>query len=78
MLKVVAAVGMMMPMQLKNSSELVAWLATALKDCVLNRTPPNKKQQPTAQRVHGNNKDISRCSLQQGLHVLRNAPQEHC
>jgi hypothetical protein len=35
-------------MQDRNSSELVAWFATALKFCTLKRTPPNKKQQPAA------------------------------
>lgn len=46
MLSCPAAVGMMMPMHDKNSRLLVAWLATALNVCVLNRMPPNRKQQP--------------------------------
>jgi hypothetical protein len=49
LLSCTAAVGMMMPMQDRNSSELVAWFATALNACVLNLRPPNRKQQPAGQ-----------------------------
>lgn len=57
-LSCMAAVGSTMLMQDRNSSELVAWFATALKFWTLKRAPPNRKQQPA-----GNNHRHNMCPI---------------
>ena len=42
-----AAVGSVMPIAERKSSELIAWLATALNFWTGKRMPPKKKQQPS-------------------------------
>lgn len=76
-LSCMAAVGSTMLMHDRNSSELVAWLATALKLCTLNRAPPNRKQQPGCRRGHSRHASTLK-KLQSHLQTCAAASHTDC